>query len=158
MPAKGGRLLCDHYPRLDWLAAVSVLLLVWVSFINHLPLKLVSELESRREEMSGIIKKAKIAECRYDLLLKIEYAGRTTYDCQGTAPVEPANNPICTVVPPGGLAGKLHLLVIPFLGLLREAPGAHDDAHSNSRLVFSPGRLDRSHSLYCAVLMSEHAG
>ena len=49
---------------------------------------------------------------RYNLLLKIEYAGRTLYDCQGTSPPNPASNPLCTVVPPGGLAGKLHLQVV----------------------------------------------
>ena len=47
----------------------------------------------------------------YDLLLKIEYAGRTMYDCAGTSPPNPASNPICTVVPPGGLSNKLHLQV-----------------------------------------------
>ena len=45
------------------------------------------------------------------MLLKIEYAGRTLYDCQGTSPPNPASNALCTVVPPGGLAGKLHLQV-----------------------------------------------
>ena len=49
---------------------------------------------------------------RYNLLLKIEYAGRTLYDCQGTTPPNPASNAMCTVVPPGGLAGKLHLQVV----------------------------------------------
>lgn len=47
--------------------------------------------------------------CRYNLLLKIEYVGRTMYDCAGTTPPNPATNPICMVVPPGGLKDKLHL-------------------------------------------------
>lgn len=47
----------------------------------------------------------------YDLLLKIEYKGRTLWDCQGLDPPNPASNPLCTVVPPGGLQDKLHLQV-----------------------------------------------
>ncbi|BDA45889.1 ABC transporter G family member 14 [Coccomyxa sp. Obi] len=47
----------------------------------------------------------------YDLLLKIEYRGRTLWDCQGLDPPNPASNPLCTVVPPGGLQEKLHLQI-----------------------------------------------
>lgn len=50
----------------------------------------------------------------YDLLLKVEYKGRTLYDCAGTSPPNPASSPLCTVVPPGGLAAKLHLQVRSF--------------------------------------------
>jgi len=47
----------------------------------------------------------------YDLLLKIEYKGRTLWDCSGTNPPNPSHNPACTIIPPGGLQGKLHLQV-----------------------------------------------
>lgn len=47
----------------------------------------------------------------YNLLLKVEYSGRTLYDCAGLTLPNPASNPLCTVVPPGGLQEKLHLQV-----------------------------------------------
>ena len=54
----------------------------------------------------------------YDLLLKVEYKGRTLWDCAGSNPSDPANNPGCTVVPPGGLQAKLHLPVLSLLPCL----------------------------------------
>ena len=48
----------------------------------------------------------------YDLLLKVEYQGRTLWDCAGVPnPPHPSSNPACTVIPPGGLQAKLHLQV-----------------------------------------------
>lgn len=51
----------------------------------------------------------------YDLLLKIEYSGRTVWDCNGITPPNPWSDPRCTIVPPGGLADKLHLQVLLYL-------------------------------------------
>ncbi|CAL5220454.1 g2473 [Coccomyxa viridis] len=46
----------------------------------------------------------------YDLLLKVEYQGRTLWDCSGIPnPPNPSSNPACTIIPPGGLQAKLHL-------------------------------------------------
>jgi hypothetical protein len=53
----------------------------------------------------------------YNLLLKIEYAGLTLWDCAGTSPPDPAHNPLCTLVPPGGLQAKLHLQAGPPISL-----------------------------------------
>ena len=54
----------------------------------------------------------------YDLLLKVEYKGRTLWDCAGANPSDPAHAPGCTVVPPGGLQAKLHLPVLTWLPCL----------------------------------------
>ena len=45
----------------------------------------------------------------YNLLLKIEFHGRTFYDCGSV--VSPPNLDGCTVVPPGGLSAVLHFPV-----------------------------------------------
>lgn len=58
-----------------------------------------------------MIKTIAFLRAGYDLLLKIEYKGRTLWDCSGTNPPNPWSNPACTVVPPGGLQAKLHLQV-----------------------------------------------
>ena len=48
----------------------------------------------------------------YDLLLKVEYQGRTLWDCSGIPnPPNPSSNSACTIIPPGGLQAKLHLQV-----------------------------------------------
>lgn len=75
---------------------------------NHLVIQLVAN----RCDGEETVKSFCFPDRRYNLLLKIEYAGRTLYDCQGTSPPNPASNAMCTVVPPGGLAGKLHLQVV----------------------------------------------
>ena len=48
----------------------------------------------------------------YNLLLKIEYKGRTLWDCSGRNSPNPWSDPSCTVIPPGGLQGRLHLQVL----------------------------------------------
>ena len=48
----------------------------------------------------------------------MEYKGRTLWDCAGSNPSDPAHNPGCTVVPPGGLQAKLHLPVLTWLPCL----------------------------------------
>eukprot|EP00884_Botryococcus_braunii_P008026 jgi/Botrbrau1/17224/Bobra.0621s0002.1 len=45
----------------------------------------------------------------YNLLLKVQFAGSTLYDCKGLDLPNPATDPRCTVVPPGGLQGILKL-------------------------------------------------
>ena len=45
----------------------------------------------------------------YNLLLKIEYAGRTLYDCHGSNPSHPASTPGCVPVPQEGVSAALRL-------------------------------------------------
>lgn len=49
----------------------------------------------------------------YNVLLKVEYSGRTMYDCGGLPLTHANNDPRCTVVPPGGLQHVLKLEVCP---------------------------------------------
>ena len=94
----------------------------------------------------------------YDLLLKVEYKGRTLWDCAGSNPTDPANHPGCTVVPPGGLQAKLHLPVLfwpPCLPL--PALAACAEIRSLVLLVFAMVRLQsRNVQQSCKLGCTEH--
>lgn len=76
----------------------------------------------------------------YDLLLKVEYKGRTLWDCAGSNPSDPANHPGCTVVPPGGLQAKLHLPVLSLLPCLPLTTNALA-THAKRALWLCPGSV-----------------
>ena len=92
----------------------------------------------------------------YDLLLKVEYKGRTLWDCAGSNPSDPANHPGCTVVPPGGLQAKLHLPVLtwpPCLPLTTNALATNAE-----RACLCPGSICHVASAIQACAASLYAG
>ena len=102
--ATGGRVLCDDHPGVDRVAEIPQLWCVPGAVVPLLAAVFTCPACDPNTNAA-----AAAVYYGYDLLLKIEYVGRTMYDCAGTSPPNPASNPMCTVVPPGGLAGKLHL-------------------------------------------------